>query len=201
MLLRLALETAQHQHAADDDRLAVMEAKSVDDYRAWLTAVYGFELKVEQAIARVVELDTAMLRERLKMGRLREDLTSLGLSPTQIGRLPTATNIALTSAPQALGWMFVLERQSLMSGIIVRHLIHELGDVVRGASRYLSAYGEQPGARFRELGELLNAAAQRHAANTIIAAAHDAFRAQRQWYLTAMMTAPTPRRHELALPI
>lgn len=201
MLLRLALETAPHQHAADDDRLAVMEAKSLDDYRTWLTAVYGFELKVEQAIARVVELDTAMLRERLKMGRLREDLASLGLSPTQISRLPTASNVTLASGPQALGWMFVLERQSLMNGVIMRHLLHELGDSVRNASRYLSAYGEHPGLKFRELGALLNASAKRHSASGIIAAAHDAFRAQRQWYLTAMMTAPTPRRTELALPI
>lgn len=201
MLLRMALETAPYQHAADDDRLSVMEAKSLDDYRTWLSAVYGFELKVEQAIARVVELDTAMLRERLKMGRLREDLASLGLSPTQISRLPTATNISLATAPQALGWMFVVERQSLMNGIIMRHLVHELGDAARNACRYLSAYGEHPGTKFRELGELLNASAKRHSANVIIAAANDAFRAQRQWYLTAMMTAPPPRRTEIALPI
>lgn len=201
MLLRLAIETAQHQHAADDDRLSVMEAKSLDDYRTWLAAVYGFELKVEQAIARVVELDTAMLRERLKMGRLREDLSALGLSPAQFSRLPLVSNIALTSAPQALGWMFVLERQSLMNGIIVRHLVHELGDGARNASRYLSAYGEQPGAKFRELGGLLNASAKRHSAGAIISAAQEAFRAQRQWYLTAMMTAPMPRRSALALPI
>lgn len=201
MLLRLALETAPHHQAADDDRLAAMDAKALDDYRAWLSAVYGFELRVEQAIARVVELDTAMLRERLKMGRLREDLSALGLSPTQINRLPAASNLVFTSAPQALGWMFVLERQSLMAGIIYRHLVHTLGDGVRNASRYLTAYGDQPAARFRELGQILSKAAQRHSAGTIVASAHDAFRAQRQWYLTAMMVAPAPRRHEIALPI
>ena len=201
MLLRLALETAPHHQAADDDRLSVMDSKSLDDYRTWLAAVYGFELRVEQAMARVVELDTSMLRERLKMGRLREDLSALGLSPTQINHLPTASSFPFTSAPQALGWMFVLERQSLMAGIIYRHLTHTLGDGVRAASRYLTAYGEQPAAKFRELGDILSKCALRYTTGTIIASAHDAFRAQRQWYLTSMMTAPAPRRSAIALPI
>ena len=201
MLLRLAIETAQHHQTADDDRLAAMDAKSLDEYRAFLAAVYGFEIRVEQALARIVELDTALLRERLKTGRLREDLSALGLSPTQINQLPTAGNFSFTSAPQALGWMFVLERQSLLSGLLHRELLHSLGEGVRSATRYLTVYGDRPAAKYRELGELLGKFAQRYTPGSIISAAHDAFRAQRQWYLTAITTAPAPRRTAISIPV
>ena len=180
MLLRLALETARHHTHADEDRLRALSIRTAADYRAFLLRAYGFEVPVEAAIGRVLELDRAVLRERSKAERLTHDLGSLGVDAREC---PLAGGVVLRSVPQALGWLFVIERHTLLAGLIRRHVLRALGDEVGNAVSYLSVYGQAPGARFRELGEHLGAYAEHYTPAAIIAAAGEAFRAQRQWHL------------------
>ena len=182
MLLRLAIETATHHAAADEDRLSLMDVKTRAEYRSFLVRIYGFEHAVEAAIMRVKDLDPEVMRGRLRGEYLEHDLLSLGLSSEVLAWLPRLTNVPIRTAPQALGWLFVLERSTLVAGILRRHVERALGDSLCGAVRYLAAYGEAPGARFRALGERLGAYAHRYTPGMIVAAANDAFRAQRQWY-------------------
>ena len=192
MLLRLGLETQQHHATADTDRIALMESASVVDYRSHLARIYGFEAPVETALTTI--LDAALVRDHMKAHWLRQDLRTLGLTTDMIDHLPH--NAArFSSAPQALGWLFVIERHSLVSGLIARQLSHRFGDGLPDAMAYLSAYGETPGARFRSLCLAIDQIAVEHAVNPtqIVAAACDAFRAQRQWYLAAVHENPTSR--------
>lgn len=184
MLLRLAIETATHHAAADDDRLSLMDVKTRAEYRSFLVRVYGFECAVEEAILRVPDLDVDVTRGRLRGEHLKHDLLTLGLTPEVLAWMPRLTNIPIRTGPQALGWLFVLERSTLVAGVLWRHAERTLGDSLCGAVRYLSAYGEAPGARFRALGECLGRYARRYTAGVIVAAANDAFRAQRQWYVS-----------------
>ena len=189
MLVRLGLETSIHHAQADEDRLAAMDVKTRAEYRAFLGLAYGFESSVEHAVWRTTELDGDVLRDRKKAARLRDDLQVLGLSASEIEDLPRAA-VTIHSVAQALGWLFVIERHTLLSGLIKRHLHRALGDGVGGAFAYLSAYGDTPGARFRSLGEQLGRYAETCPPAAIVSGAKEAFRAQRQWYRAPDLRPP-----------
>lgn len=201
MLVRVALETRTHHAAADEDRLTALDVETVDTYRAFLTRIYGIEVEVEAALAKVTDLDAAFVRDRAKAARLQQDLVVLGMTPDDIIPLPKVSTITIRSAAQALGWMFVLERHALLSGLIRRHVVRALGDDILPATSYLAAYGDTPGARFRAFGAALCAYAHTHAPASIVLAANEAFRAQRQWYATHAVTrtrAPSARAYSAA---
>jgi heme oxygenase len=181
MLLRLGLETTSDHAQADEDRLAAMNVTTRLEFRAFLARVYGFEAPVEHAVWHMKGLRADTLHGRAKCARLHRDLEALGLSANEIAGLATAP-VKLRSTAHALGWLFVLERQSLVSGLIRRHVHRTLGDVVGGAFDYLSAYGNEPGGWFRAFGVDLGRYAQTYEPAAIVAGAHEAFRAQRHWY-------------------
>lgn len=191
MLVRVALETTIHHAAADEDRLTALDVETVDDYIAVLTRIYGFEVEVEAALAKVADLDAGFVRDRAKSARLYQDLVVLGLTPEDIIPVPKMSTISIRSAAQALGWMFVLERHTLLSGLIRRHVVRALGEQILPATAYLAAYGDTPGARFRAFGAALCAYAHTYPPASIVLAANEAFRAQRQWYATHALTRAT----------
>jgi len=182
MLVRVALETARHHSGADEDRLAALEITTAEDYRTFLARIHGFEAAVEATLRRVADLDPSFVRERQKAGYLQHDLRALGMPAESIATLPQPSTIAVRNGAQALGWMFVLERQTLLAGQIRRYLLRTLGESIEPACSYFGAYGDTPGAKFRAFGAALCAYAHLHAPAAIVAAANEAFRAQRHWY-------------------
>ena len=195
MLVRLALETGAHHAAADSDRLALMEVRTIEQYRSGLARIYGFECAVEDAIVRIADLEAAVLVGRDKAELLEEDLLALGLPGQAIVTIPRLANVPLRSPAHAIGWLFVIERATLFAGVLRRQIERTLGASVAGAVHYLSAY-ERPGARFRALGEHLGTYALRYTPESIVSAANEAFRAQRQWY-----RADRPVIAPLSLPV
>jgi heme oxygenase len=191
MLVRLALETRAHHHRADEDRLAAMDVTSVAEYRSFLLRIYGFEAPLEEALTRVPDLEPVIVHGRYKADALRHDLVALGLSVAQLTSSPIARP-DIRSVPEALGWLFVVERQTLVSGLVRRHIFHMLGEATPAS--YLSVYSDAPGARFRSFGEILGQFAKRYPPSTIIAAANHAFRAQRQWYAARTLEIPAEDR-------
>lgn len=174
MLVRLALDTSVHHQHADDDRLAAIEIRTLDEYRYFLRRVFTFEAAVEDAIVGA-DVEPMFTHGRLKADLLRADLDALGVPwPT------TLAPVAIRSAAHAMGWLFVLERHTLLAGLIRRHIARTLDTP---ATRYLAAYDDAPGIRFRALGDALGVYAQRHSPRNIISGAGEAFRAQRQWYM------------------
>lgn len=184
MLVRVTLETTAHHKAADDERLSGLRITTIHGYRSMLARIYGFEAPIEAALARIPTLEPAFRAERAKVSLLEQDLGTLGFDGDAIASLPRLASVNLRTLPQALGWLFVIERQTLLAGQLRRHLQRTLGPIAELASRYLSAYGDTPGARFRVLGDALGEAAKVYSAASIVAAANEAFRAQRQWIRT-----------------
>jgi heme oxygenase len=157
-----------------------MEVESVAEYRARLARILGFEAAVEGAVAAV--LDATVIRGRMKAHWLRRDLHVLGMTAAELECLPYwPTRFA--SMIQALGWLYVIERQTLLAGLIRRQLEHRFAEL-HAATSYLSAYGDTPGARFRSLCMTIDEYAAREPRHPtlIVAAASEAFRCQRQWY-------------------
>jgi heme oxygenase len=194
MLMRLALETRAHHAAADANRLAVMEESALDAYRAYLTLIYGFEAAVEHALMRTPGFDPRVLRARTKAGRLVQDLIALGATEPDVSRTPRCVVRPFHSAAEGYGWLYVIDRNTLLFGLIRRHLMQHLR--LRHALAYLSCYGDTPGGMFRDLGELINKEAERgrEAVAEIVGAANRAFWSQRAWFVSHKRRTrePTP---------
>lgn len=188
-LARLEQETRVHHAAADNDRITLLTSpSSLEAYRRFLASVYGFESPVEAAVQMTPGLaDVLDLRERSGPKLLRSDLVALGIADP--GALPRCTSVVpFRAAAEALGWLYVLERDSMLHGVLRRHLEHRLGDSFARACAYLAGNERAAGVRMRELGRALDRVARAPAvADRVVDAACAAFRCQRAWFARAVM--------------
>jgi heme oxygenase len=192
MLNHLGHQTRQHHAIADADRLAIMEAPSPERYRQYLAQIYCFEEPIERSLLASDVLDGSLRRTHLKTQRLRADLEALGVSNQDLA----SVGVHQLDTAKALGWLYVLHRNTLLHGLVFRYLQRKLPGTTHVAGSYLSAFEGRAGALLRQLGDVLDASAQTMTLSTgIVAATHEAFRAQRHWYRADPMT---PRRRRAA---
>jgi heme oxygenase len=196
MLGHLAQETQDRHAAADGDRLAIMERPTIERYRAYLGQIYCFEAPIEAALLATDGADRRILRTHLKSHRLLADLDALGF-PTREARPVEVT--PFETPVDALAWLWVLHRNTLLHGLIHRYVAGKLPETVTVAGAYLSSFEGQAGALMRELGDTLDHAIRRASlAERVVRAAKDAFRMQRQWYscdfLSPMRPSAPPHR-------
>lgn len=184
MLTRLARETRAHHAVADGDRLELMTATSLAEYRSQLLRIYGFEAAVERALPNLAGTQLQVTDHRERLARLRSDLVALGVNMDELEVLPRCTSVAVRSPAHAFGWLFVVERNALVAGLIRRYLASQLPELERTAVAYLDASIDHAGPRLRTLGDVLGLYARREpgAPEAIIAAARTAFQQQHHWY-------------------
>lgn len=184
VLARLDDETGPRHTAADNDRLALLTAPAtIAGYRDFLTHVYGFESVVESALQMTADLDDVVdLRARSSMRLLRSDLLALGIAePGAVARCESV--FPFRTVLEAMGWIYVLERNALLHGVLRRHLEQRLGDRIANATAYFAGNERAVGARMRELGIALDGiAATYEVADRIAAAASAAFECQHRWF-------------------
>lgn len=187
MLTRLADETRPYHAAADGDRLVLMERSSARMYRSCLRRIYCFEQPVEAALALTPGFDPSLLHTHLKTTRLANDLRELGVSIDNIAQ-PAA---AFDDVAQALGWLYVIHRNTLYHGLLLRQLKMLIPGEMQIAGSYLAAFEGLAGARMREIGVALDRAVRRdNVASRVVAGANEALRRQRQWYSVRIAAPP-----------
>lgn len=185
MLTRLNLETRSHHPVVDADQLSVLDRPSIEKYRELLIRTYGIEASVESALAATPGLDRVIdIHPRAKAGLIATDLLCLELRPHELAEVPLCPWLdTIETIHDAMGWLYVLERRTLLHGAMLRHLCVRLPHVIETASAYLRCYGNQTGARWRDLGVALDhAAATPETGDRIVAAADEAFWAVRDWF-------------------
>ena len=184
MLARLSRETQQHHHVADHDRLAMLGAGADPTlYTAFLKRVYGFEAPFEAALLMTSGLDEWIdFRDRGQFRLLRADLQSLGVSdPTTLARCSAIP--AFRQPAEALGWMYAVERNTLLRGVLDGHLRGRIPAIFKTAGSYLAGRQRSNGHRLRDLGTAMDRLAKDSTvADRIVAAAKSAFCAQHAWY-------------------
>jgi heme oxygenase len=179
-LTQLAHLTEAHHASADGARLAIMENPTIERYRAFVGRIYCFEAPVEAACLATRGMPAGLLRTHLKAPRLAADLHALAFAHQDACASPRPH---FDSPAEALGWLWVLHRNTLVHGLIHRYLLGKLPEVMAVAGSYLSAFEGRAGELMRELGNAMDAVARRNAVTVQMAdAANDAFRMQRQWY-------------------
>jgi heme oxygenase (biliverdin-IX-beta and delta-forming) len=157
-LLLLNQETRSHHADADRPWLALLsEDVRAQDYMRQLMMTYGFQAPLEAALAYTSGLwEIVKLRERARAGFLAQDLLALGLSPAQLTTLPHCFTITpFRDAAEALGWMYVSERATLLHEQIRRHLL-KFAPIVAYSSSYLAAYEGFADLRWSSFGEALD---------------------------------------------
>jgi heme oxygenase len=186
MLMRLNMETRALHPEADYPWLELMSLDtSRGRYADQLVATYGFEAPVEAAFALTPQLaEVIQLRQRARSGLIVEDLLSLGLTPARIARLPQCRQVVPFRDPaEALGWMFVLERATLLHDTVRTNAAVRMPTV--SAWTYLSAYSGVAAQRWQDFGRALDDYAVTSAASEhVVAAARAAFACQRDWFAT-----------------
>jgi heme oxygenase len=176
MLRRLDYVTYNHHAASDAERIALLRPNATRAmYVEYLAKLFGFEQPVESATGSLArELACARPRARL----LRADLLALGLVRVAVAPRPQPRTIA-----EALGWCYVVERGRLLHGVLHRHLSTRLPHELDIAGSYLASHEGTAGARWEELGQMLDRVATSTAAiERVVVAAHAAFRRQRLWF-------------------
>ena len=184
-LVRLNLETGAYHAAADATWRSLLDGEPTrTEYGRRLVATYGFEGPLEAALAYTPGLRSLIdVRARFRAGLIAMDLLVLGFTPSEVARLPECFPMAPFSSPiEALGWMYVVERSTLLHAEVRQHLVSCLPDVARATS-YLDAYRDVVGARWHELGHVLdNVARTNRDRDALVAAAHAGFRCVLAWH-------------------
>lgn len=189
MLAQLDFATRSHHIHADAGRVALLAGQITRErYEDYLTRVYEFEAPIEARWQKLEGLESIVdVRPSLRCGFLVTDLTTLGVRPQDIAVVP-----AFVGVEQALGWMYVVERGRRMNGLLYRHLLRRLPDVMTVAGNYLNA-SSPCGMRWQQFGTSLDRFAANHViVDQIINAANRAFRSLRQ----LGRPAPTPAQTE-----
>lgn len=181
VVMRLNIETRAQHPEADSTWLDLMSFEATRlRYLEQLVTTYGFEAPIEAALALTPQMSNVLqLRPRARSGLIVQDLLALGLSPSRIARLPQCSCIVpFRDHVEALGWMYVLERATLLHDAIRRHLQARLPTV--DAWNYLSAYDGVASERWLEFGDILDCFAFEQI-DSIVGAAQAAFGCRREW--------------------
>ncbi len=183
ILTRLQLETRSLQPAADAPWVGLMTFDATRErYIATLIATYGFEAPIEAALAMTPGVSRVLqLRQRARSGFIVQDLLALGYTPSRIARLPQCAHIMpFRDVSEALGWIYVVERATLLHETVKHHLLTYLPSL--GAYSYLSAYEGVAEQRWEDLGNALDLVSLMHdSGDQIIARARSAFAMLHRW--------------------
>lgn len=188
VLTKLNLATRQWHADVDDPWLSLLRDDVCEaDYLAQLVRMYGLVAPFEGACRYTPgAMNLIDYRQLLRAGLIAQDILALGVSPTEVAHIPTCPAITIfRDTAEALGWLYVVERSTLLQDGIRRHLLEKLPAVAK-ACAYLSAYEGHVSDRWLAFGRLLDRAAHTDEAEAaILNAAEVAFGHARQWLTAA----------------
>jgi heme oxygenase len=183
-LVRLNLETRGH-HAAADARWRALLTPDVSrsQYRDLLVGVYGFVGPLEAALAYTTNLDLVIdVHERFRAGFIAQDLLALGLRPAEIAKLPQCVLAPFASPLEAVGWLYVIERQTLLHDEVRRFLSARIAGIA-DALAYVSSSEGIANAHWQDFGHRLDRAARTpRMVEDVLAGARAGFRAWLDWW-------------------
>jgi heme oxygenase len=184
-LARLEYETRDHHTAAAADRFRVLDEPTPAGYQRFLASVLAFEYAVECKLVYVMDLPMRFVAASLRSGLLGQDLLALGdYGPVLSIFARPVERPRFRDALEALGWIYVMQRNTLHNGALYLALAPRLRPTLQAASRYLTCHANDVYSRWHELGAHLDAAATTtQGANEIVEAARCAFERQHAWFV------------------
>lgn len=186
ILAKLKKETRpQHEHL--ESRMDVMsDAFTLEDYKKLLGRFYGFYVPLDKKLVSAIERKSIDFdyKPRLKVPQLKEDLSNLGLSDSEIEDLPTCDfTPEIDSAEQVYGCLYVVEGSTLGGQLISRHLARSFELHPANGSSFFSGYGDETGKKWKEFGSSITEFAEKKSKNDkeIISTAAETFETLEKW--------------------
>jgi heme oxygenase len=179
-LARLDHATAPY-HADADAPWRELLTPTIHDraYVNQLAVTYGFEAPLEGAFAYTVGLhEVIALRQRCRAGLIAQDLLAMGVAPAKLACVPHAAIMPFVEIGDALGWMYMVERATLLHDEVRRSVVQRLPHAVRATS-FLCATGTVASVRWQTLGAALDRFAP--VMTHVVDAALEAFRYWVEW--------------------
>ena len=177
---QLQIETEDFHSVLDDE--AFRRVRTVDEYRRFLSSMFGFIEPIERQIHATRELAQFLDPARLRKAELlRRDLLALKLTAEQIDQLARCPIPILEDSFVALGWAYVVERSTLMNNTIYIAYAMSLPGEMLFASNYLKCYAGVVGEMWQRFGDTIGAAEQQGGASRVITAAKTAAHFLREW--------------------
>ncbi len=163
ILAQLKARTA-HQHSQTEDGVDLMRDDfTLDEYRKLLVRFYSFYKSYEEKVSDALRQNPLDFNhaERLNTPRLIADLTSLGMSESDISQIASVSDLpALDSGEQIFGSLYVIEGSTLGGQYISRHLKQKFDlDETNGAA-FFSGYGKDTGKMWNGFRESITAFAE-----------------------------------------
>lgn len=177
--LRRFKDETRDLHELAETHVRILDAAAtVDDYRCYLRAMYGFHAPIEEMLAGDGSLEehgfAANLRRKAPL--LLGDLRALGdhVPPAWCASLPDTSSLA-----RRLGVAYVLEGSTLGGRYILAHMPASLAAV---PTTFLQGYGPATGASWKAYAAIAERLlASRQAIDEAIAGARDTFECLIDW--------------------
>jgi heme oxygenase len=135
---------------------APLEPATRDNYRRWLSDIYGYIVAFESKFAFAASLELAFVEKRIRSGRIANDLLALGLDAGEFTRLAQRCTMPDFLHPiDTLGWLLVVERIIWQGPAIRKKLATQLPRELAIAGSFLRTYDEVAQERFDELDRVL----------------------------------------------
>lgn len=184
LLLRLEIETHAYHRAVDRPWLTLMTSGvTAATYGTQLARAYAFESPLEAALA-YTPCAPSLVGMRGRSRLLARDLFALDMTP---GRVTSRLIAPFPSVAEALGWVYVVERQARLLARVKDNIVRQLPDA---PTAYVS--DEEAPLRWSELGSTLDRIARTpRIADQVLHAAHDGFRCLLDWYVGDQALRPS----------
>jgi heme oxygenase len=195
ILEKLQSETEQQSGVVLADALGFVDTCSFERYRDYLIRCYGFEAPLESACAINPALASHTATTRPRTRYIAQDLVDLGVPPERLLELPRCPLQPLRDLSQALGWLYVAERNVMTNSVCHRHLVERAPELAVRSS-YLNCYGSATAARWRAFGITLERTAAKADPDRITEASIAGFDFLHRWLQADADETAYTRRHD-----
>ena len=150
-------------------------------YQRYLSRMYGFVAPVERSITTTPDIERFVdIRRFNKEELLRRDLIALQYTTKAINALPQCSIPLFSTAAEALGWAYFLERSTRSNNATYRALAAAIPGEIAFASSYIKCYFGAVGEMWTAFENALDLVPDAET-ETVIEAALAAFRAYDRW--------------------
>jgi heme oxygenase len=171
-------------HGAVDAAL-VSRRVTARAYQRHLARTYGYVAPVERSITTTPDIERFVdVRRFHKEELLRRDLVALQYTTRAIDALPQCSIPLFSTAPEALGWAYFLERSTRSNNATYRALATAIPGEIAFASSYIKCYFGAVGEMWTAFESALDLVPEPDA-KIVIEAALAAFRAYDRWNRTS----------------
>jgi heme oxygenase len=192
VLDQLHAETREQCATAEAEALEFIARCDHERYRDFLVRSFGFEAPLESACVLTPGLASHAATSRPRSRYIAQDLLDLGVPPEKLLELEACRLSPFRDLSQALGWVYVAERNVVTNSLCHRQLAKLVPELAAHAS-YLNCYGAATEARWHRFGLALDRTAEQADPERITVAAVETFELLLRWF-EPVRQAPQQRR-------